>query len=670
MSAGLEPFLWQELEKTALIDQKIEKQKKSGRPLFYNYYGQAGSFGLPSARKAESGAMQIGCAWLSPFRFFSFSFQYFDPLEIALNYVAFSQWSQSRKLCEERIERQLNLKLAVLEENRFQQAPALALGLVGLMGKKKFRSSYLVATKTFYKQNFELSLGLSSGRMKGLFGSFSYLLVQKEQTALNLVLEFDPSHFTLQKELFKQVSGKKGVRGSLELKLFEILRISGSLWDKKWQALAGLTYNLGESKGFLAKTKDPPLYSKRTNLEPIGPNRPLTLFADELDLALKEQGFQLFSLKKYGQKLVLKIANPCYRSEEEVFERLVYLLAANVPASFEKLILKVESEGLLSHEYHLPLESLNRYRSGQSSFYELGLLAAKRDFQKLKNPIEGEEYFQKRKKVWQVSAYPRLNNYFAGSSKKLQTDLGAALLFDGYLFDQLYYETLLSYIFLASSTAMGKSFGSLPRVRSDLPLYFPAGSLHLEEAFLQKNFSFGRGWFARAGGGFFEAAYGGVSGELMFYPVWSSLALGLDGALLWKRKYSGLGFQGVRAFNNQKEPFLGKQVFLSAYYNLKALALDFKLTLGRFLAKDRGFRIEMGRTFASGVTLAFWYTGTACLGKRFSDRGFSLSLPLDLFLAKSSKTRLNYSLASFLKDAGVRSAGGRPLYPILYYERN
>jgi hypothetical protein len=199
----------------------------------------------------------------------------------------------------------------------------------------------------------------------------------------------------------------------------------------------------------------------------------------------------------------------------------------------------------------------------------------------------------------------------------------------------------------------------------------------LDQAFLQKTVNWGKGWFSRLAVGYFETAYAGVALENLYYPVNFNWAIGFEGATLLKRQYYGIGFQrkirkltekGVKYF-----PYTGVQYFVDFYYQYKPLNLDFKINAGQFLARDKGIRIEGGRTFQSGLRVGLWYTMTnandVVNGQRYYDKGFSITMPLDIFMNQTSRTRVGYAMSAWLRDCGAIAATGKQLYPTLYWER-
>ena len=115
------------------------------------------------------------------------------------------------------------------------------------------------------------------------------------------------------------------------------------------------------------------------------------------------------------------------------------------------------------------------------------------------------------------------------------------------------------------------------------------------------------------------------------------------------------------------------QYFLDIYYDCKPLHVDLQMSIGQFLAKDRGVRIELGRYFPSGLRFSVWMTITnghdRVNGRIYYDKGFCFVLPLDLFFPRSSRNYLGFCMSAYLRDIGARTKTGISLYDTLYRAR-
>ena len=144
-------------------------------------------------------------------------------------------------------------------------------------------------------------------------------------------------------------------------------------------------------------------------------------------------------------------------------------------------------------------------------------------------------------------------------------------------------------------------------VRTDIVNYFKPGTLTVDEAYLEKIWNWGRGWYTRLSLGLFEIEYGGVAGEWLYYPVNSNWAIGMTFALLKKRTPDGVNFTDRARILHGFEPhyvkFIGTQYFLNLYYDWRCVELEFKVSIGKFLANDYGVRTEISRYFPSGLHL-------------------------------------------------------------------
>ena len=119
--------------------------------------------------------------------------------------------------------------------------------------------------------------------------------------------------------------------------------------------------------------------------------------------------------------------------------------------------------------------------------------------------------------------------------------------------------------------------------------------------------------------------------------------------------------------------FIGTQAFLNFYYDFRPMKLSFAINAGQFLAKDWGARFSVTKTYESGMQFSIWYTATngndRVNNKHYQDKGIAFSIPLDLFLQKSSRSYVGYAMSAWLRDVGAQSRTGKPLYRTIRNER-
>ncbi len=675
------------------IVEKVNLEINDRLPLVINYQLQGGYFTMPSARTFDAGTLGFGFAYTPPYHIWSLGFQFFDHLEATGNY-----WIYRGMLdgifghlgFGDSAERAANLKFILLrKEDGIHFLPDLALGWNDFIGTCRFKSFYVTATQEFLRWNLEATFGWGTGRIQGFYGGAAWTPFRQLNgffKDLTLVAEYDANNY--KKHPHEHLGGrtvKSRINAGLQWTLWDLIRLSGS--TLRGEELAGsiaLNYNLGASKGFLAKTKDPAPYTAPIDTQPIGLLRSREELAQELAYAFREQGLDLYNLYLVPgerDRLWLKVVNVRYREEEEVRSRLESVLAALTPSNLEAVTAVTEADGVPIHEYRFRLEDLKRYREGRLGESEFRIIAPPKEVSSTPNSYDAALLYRRKKAIWLLTFRPWFRSFLGSSRGKFKYEVGFALNPEGYLFDEIYYNLSGTYTAKSSTTDIeAQDFinpSRLINVRTDSILYNQSNSWHLDLAFLQKSWNMGQGWFSRLAVGYFEAAYAGIAIEALYYPVNVNWAIGFQTATLLKRSYNGLGFQHkIRKLTDNGPihvPYTGFQYFIDFYYQYKPLALDFKASVGQFLARDKGIRIEGGRTFQSGLRVGLWYTLTNAEdqvnGSRYYDKGFSITMPLDLFLNKSSRTRIGYSMSAWLRDCGAVSATGKQLYPTLFWER-
>lgn len=674
------------------VVEQIDKNKQKKLPVLFNTLMQGGYYTMPSARMAKGGT--IGLQWSSvpPYYIYNLLLQLYDRLELVGNYWVFKKKIEphfGHLGFGDDAERAASFKYSLLrKEDGIPLLPEFALGLNDFIGTQRFRSLYVVATQTFLSSGLEATLGWGMGRIDGLFAGLAWTPWHDNPyfKGLTLAAEYDANDYKNHgNEHPRGREVKSRINVGLHWNLFNFLHANiSTLRGKKIAGSAALTYNFGTTTGLFPKIYDPLPYTAPIDTQSLGEIRSQQSFAHELAYACQEQGLELYRAYLIPQKedtLWMRIINIRFRKEDEVRMRLERLLSSLLPSNIKEVEVVIEADGLSVHEYHFTASELNKFREKKVSASELRIVAPLQEIGSLPDPYDSSLLYKRKKSIWILTFHPIVRTYFGSSSGKLKADVGLQMGPEGYLLDQIYYRLQGSYTLLSNAKGVGSRDRLNPsqiiNVRSDAILYHKSNSFHVDMAYLQKSFSFGKGFFARLAGGYFETAYAGFALEALYYPVWANWAIGIEGAILGKRNYYGLGVQNrIRKFQGTKEtfvPYFGRQYFLDFYYQLPYLGLDFKFSLGEFLAHDKGVKIEVSRTFQSGMSIGFWYTATngndQIGNKQYFDKGFIVTLPLDIFMNQSSKTRIGYGMAAWLRDVGAKARTGKELYPTIFYER-
>ena len=651
---------------------------------------------MPSARMNDSGMVALGFSYVPPYRNYGATIQALNRLEFGINYrvyIGIPDREMGTKGFGDSSDRGANIKFGVLRKSDgFPYFPEIAVGLEDFYGTKRFHACYVVATKEFLDYNLETTLGWGKGRIRGFFGGMAWTPFRRTKipgiNQLTLLAEWDAIDY--KHNVWEHKEGrdyKSRFNIGLSTSFFNMIQLNiSTLRGQNLAASAALNYNLGSSKGLFPKINTPPIYKAPIDTQPIGYLRSEKELAQELAFAFSDQGLHIYRIylahNNEGQQLLwIKMINTLYRDKKNLKHRIENILAALTPSNIHSVTVVVEADGIPSHEYCFRTVDLKRWREGAIGDFELQTLTPMRSPTPHPNCYEGSLLYQRSKRTWTLTVRPRFLTYFGSASGKFKYSFGLMGSAEGYLFNQFYYQVQAAYNIKSSLSDVGdKDFynpSQMLNVRSDGVKYFQTSSIALEQAYIQRGFYMSKGWYGRVSTGYFEPAYAGVAAEFLYYPVNQNWAIGVEAAGVMKRKYHGLGFTTeIRKLHGRIPEyvhFIGNQYFLDLYYRLKPLNLDFKVALGKFLARDVGARFEIGRYFSSGFRFSVWYTLTNAKdmvnGQRYHDKGIAFAIPFDFFLKKSSRIFIPYALSVWLRDSGARAETGRPLYPSLYSER-
>lgn len=664
-------------------------------PVTYNHLLQGGYFSMPSARMGQEGEIALGYGYVPPYILYSARFQLADFLEITGNYRIFKGVEDpvlTKAGFGDFSDKGANVKLSLFspEESRYE-LPGVAIGLEDFIGTKAFRAGYIALTKVFLKQGLEITVGYGANRIDKWFGGLVWMPFFHSPARylkdLSFTVEYDaiPYH---DENIEKHPKGRKKsspIQFGLKYRLWNTLDLSiAYIRGEKIAVTASTYYNFGKSRGILPKIHDTTPYRAPIDYEPLGWLRPPDVMIQELIIAFEAQGFgiaEAFLSDENGKKaLRLTVTNFAYRDEYHFRTRINALLSSLAPSDIEMIIVTLDTFGLPVQELRYNTEYLYRFHDHTLSRYELDILTPFREAS-LPGSYTSKRIYKKKLELWNLEVLPKVKTLFGSASGKFKYALGLAANINGFLPGDLYYSIALGYFFDSYLKKVHDidrlNPSQIINVRTDIVSYYKQNGVTVDEAYVEKLSNWGKGFYSRVSLGIFETEYGGVGGEWLYYPVNSNFAVGMDFALLKKRAPHGVDFTSyariLHGFKPHHVKFLGSQYFLNLYYDWKCTSLEFQTNIGKFLANDYGFRTEVSRYFSNGLRMGIWYTYTNAKDminhSVYHDKGVFISVPLDIFYTKTSRTRWAYGMSAWLRDVGVSAASGTSLYDLINQER-
>lgn len=679
-----------------LIVDYLNQIQNDRLPVTYNHLLQGGYFNMPSARMGKDGELGLGYSYVPPYINYNLRLQLTKNLEISGNYRIFKGVDDpvlSSMGFGDLSDKGANVKLALFTpEDSGYRLPGIAFGYEDVMGTQNFKAQYIVFTQVLLNYNMEISLGFGKHRIKGWFGGLNWIPFRQSSFRylqdLSFTAEYDATPYTDKTiELHPKGQVKKSpINVGLKYRLWNQFDFSLSYIRGHTLAFsASYYYNLGCTEGLLPKIDNSLPYNAPMNIEPLGMMRPEKVLVQDLIHPFEVQGFDILQVwltydEKINKLLRLRIVNNNYRDESIVRERLNHLIMNLIPIDIDQVIVTVESQGFPIQEYLFRMDFVHRFQEEEISLYEMNLLNVLGEVT-YPDKCTSTLLFSQKRNLWNLEMYPKTLTFFGSSLGKFKYALGLHVGINGFLYEDLYYSVLLGCIFFSDLQHLKGvdrlNPSQLINVRTDVIEYYKQRGITLDEAYLQKNWNMGRGWYSRLTAGLFEEEYGGAAAEFLYYPVKSCWAMGFEGAYLRKRTYHGIGFTNrIRKFKGfvpTWHKFYGSQYFLNYYYNWYDCALDFKIKAGKFLANDYGARFEISRYFPSGLKVTIWYTHTNAHdkinGKNYHDKGVAFSMPLDIFYTHSERSRFGYGMSAWLRDSGVIAYNGQGLYNLINEER-
>lgn len=652
-----------------------------------NFYGLPGMMDMPSADMLPEGQFATNVAHFAGQTRITLAFQPTDWLLATFRYNAIPGLRNVATLYD----RSFDLRVRLLKERRY--LPTLSLGLQDIAGTGIYSGEYLVATKSFDTQALGASrikgrLKLSAGLGWGRLGSYGSLGSTGTRPVEYFGLGGQPGYDKWFRGPFAAFGGIEWqANDRLGFKLeyssdgyVQETQDSGitRVFDRKSQVNFGMEYQAtprtrlgayylyGSEFGLTAQIQLNPYKPLAPTVNPAPypveprPSRSANPQAwstgwsadaavvpqvrDAIAPVLRSEGLQLEAFDIGAETAELRFRNLRYRSNALALGRASRVLAATLPASVEVFHLVLMSQGM-------PLSRVTVHRSDLETLefenYSADMMLVETRFSDAAPMSDRAVPAAGLYPAFSWSVTPYFTPAYFDPAQPVRMDAGVAL--------NATYKPAPGWVI--SGAVRQRFFGNLdeaplsesllPRVRTDQVLYAQHGTT-LNKLYAARYWRPGKDLFARASVGYFEYGFGGLSTELLWKPVNSRLALGVEANYSIKRDYDQkLGFQDYKIANGHA----------SAYYDFDN-GFSAQLDVGRYLAGDIGATFRVDRVFNNGWSVGGFFTKTDASTEEFGegsfDKGIRFSIPVTWFLGTESQKSVGTLIRPIQRDGGVR----------------
>lgn len=677
-------------------------QAQAQQPRSINSYGVPGLIDLPSAQMQPDAELTTSLTLLSNRSGRGqIAFQLVPRVQAVFRYATLPNFlPDGSGQFFRTYDRSFDLRVQLLKEGR--RLPAVTVGLQDFGGTSLYAAEYIVATKSF--GDFTVTGGLGWGRLgtRGGFGNPLGALsdrfnvrpdvtigqggtVQSDQlfrgdAALFGGVQYQWSdRLTLKAEYSSDAYLEEVQQGIIDIRtplnfgfdyaLRPGLRVGGYLLHG---SEVGLTFQfaLNPKRGPSGSGLDP--QAPPVTLRPSRAANPqvwdtawvqdgVTLPVSRATLAagLDEEGLEVVATKIDGDRAEIHFRNGRFTTTAQALGRAARRATASLPASVETFVL-------------VPLNDLG--------IAGTAVILRRSDIEALENAPDGTDQIlavagrvdaatlDRAGLVIQPDAFPRfrwsLGPYIAVSTfdpdNPARFDLGAQLYagyepVQGLLFEGAIRQRVIGN--RDESTRLSNS--QLPRVRTDSNLFAQADGPTIPFATANYIWRPGRNLYARVSAGLLEQQYGGLSTELLWKREGSPLAIGVEYNRVRQRDFDQqFGFQDLEATT----------AFVTGYLK-HGNGFHSQLSVGQYLAGDKGATYELTREFSNGWSVSAYATKTNVSAEQFGegsfDRGIRITVPFSWLLGTQTQTKSSVLIQPILRDGGARLNLSSRLYPLV-----
>lgn len=654
-----------------------------------NNFGGSGLIDMPTANQLPDGEFVISVAGHGPIIHTALTFQIMPRIQGSFRYSGVSGLMLDGFGADQTyFDRSFDIRFQLLEEGRY--LPDVTLGLQDFIGTGLYSAEYIVATKSLHPR-LRATGGVGWGRLGSqgaiaipfgarpdyaggtgglpgadrwfrgpvaLFGGIEWQATDR----LGFKLEYSSDGYLIERsgDAARPIDYRSPINIGVEYQIASDFRL-------------GLSWMHGSTLGLSLKMTNNPARPRIRGIEGAAPqpipvrsnprNHPQDWSTDWAESApvretlrdglaaqLKAQGLTLEALVLRGDRAELRFRNPGLDSGAQAIGRAARAMAASLPTSVEHFDIIPVTRGIPAAMVRLrrsDLESLEfapnnaQTLRARSALVEAPVLAP--------DALRGQGLYPAL--TWALGPYATFEVFDPrapirpelGLRLKGAVDIAPGLKAYGAAKYRLY-GGLEGF----TPLPLGESLAEY-KVRSEAWRYEQT-PFAIENLAVSWHAKPGKDLYSRVSLGYLERHFAGVSGELLWKPVNSRFALGVEVNLVQQRDPSSL--LGMH-------PSYGPDAsgHVSAYYEFQNGFLA-QLDVGRYLARDYGATFRLEREFANGWRVGAFATLTdmpfSTFGEGAFDKGITVTIPLTWASGQPSRRDFDLTIRPVMRDGGAK----------------
>ena len=674
-----------------------------------NDWGETGLLQTPTARMGQAGDFRTSLTNVHPYSRLNVMFQPLDWLEAGFRYTSISNRAYAASTTgQSNKDKSIDLKVRLLSESAY--VPELALGFRDLGGTGLFSSEYLVANKRHGDLDFSLGIGWgylgSSGNIRNPlialssrfrtrsgrssstggeanFGSyfrgpaalFGGVAWRTPWEPLTVKLEYEGNDYQHEPQNNNQRQ-RSPFNIGLEYRYSPNVAFSAG-FERGNKVMVGITLSTNVASMRSSKVADPP----QPRFTPEAPANPPGWASTAAEIESRtEWTVQRIAPQGSGLHVWITESNTVYR--EARVQQIIAVLHRDAPASAKTFILHYNERGLAMHAQVVDrAEWVTAHYQAQTPAEKRAV--SQREYAPPQDNSEDRllEFPSKNAATTAATntlqpAEPAMTawehhpqKFFFGLTPSFSQILGGP---DAFVLYQLGVQATAEYRFTRSTWVnaalnwrLVDNFdkftytapSNLPRVRTFQREYVTSKRLTMPVLQLTHVGRLNEDQYYSVYGGALEPMFAGVGAEWLYRPWRSKFALGVDINHVRQRDFAqDFGLRDYKVNTGHA----------TLYWDTGWNGVQARVSVGQYLAGDRGVSIDISRRFDNGVTIGAYATKTNVSAARFGegsfDKGIYISLPFDALLPRSSKFSANFTWAPLVRDGGAKLGRINPLY--------